>query len=103
DDDVDAAELSGGGRDQSLDGVDVAEMRGYANGFATTQRRQLCHRGCARLWFPAGDGYVGVAVHQGLGESQADAAGSAGDDCGAILEIEEPVQGIVGQGFASQS
>ena len=94
---VDPAELRDGGVDQTIDGVQLTQMRGDADGLPAAQRLQLLRRRGARDGLATGDDHVGPALDQPLGDGQPHAARAARNYDAAAGEVEERVQRILGQ------
>ena len=88
---VDAAELVDGALHERAEVVDVAQMRRYADGLAAeiTQVRGGLFAG---VGLAAGHHHARAGEDEAFGQRQADAAGAARHDDGAVGHVEQTVE-----------
>ena len=89
--DVDAAELGDRGFDENVEMIEVARVRGYANGLPT-QPAQVLSRLLTGLGLAAGHHDSGPGKDEALGQRQPDAAGTSRHDDGAVGHVEQCVE-----------
>ena len=90
---VDTAELVDGALDQGAEGVDVAEVRGHADGLAA-EPAQVLGGLLAGVGFAAGDHDAGAGQNETLRKREADASRAARHDDGAAGHVEEALKGF---------
>ena len=88
DDDVDPAEALDREVDEPLDIIELAEVGGHPRRLTATVEHGL-HRSLDGIGLAAGDDHGRAGVGEPLGEREADAARSAGDDRDATLQAEQ--------------